>query len=391
MPGGCPMDLTRVEGAVKVIPNIMDLRYRNFANTLVQFSTAVTAGDRVLIDVTDVPDEMTVALIRSVRDRQGYPLLRTSSSRLRRELMFHGTEKDFESWAAIEMEEIKQAQCFIAIRGAENIYELCDIPTEKQRLWARILKPVHDYRVARTRWVIARWPNGSMAQLARRSRENFEDFFFRVCSLDYGRMEEGMAALRDLMVTTDRVEIRGPGTDLKFSIAGLGAEVCGGRYNIPDGEVFTAPVRNSVEGTIQYNTPSVYQGRSFDNVRFTFREGRIVEATANDTAALNAILDSDEGARYVGEFSFGFNPHIQDPICDILFDEKIAGSIHFTPGQAYESCDNGNRSQVHWDLVLIQRPEWGGGEVYFDGRLIRKDGLFVLPGLDRLNPDYLLR
>lgn len=344
----------------------------------------------MLIDVSDVPDEMAIALIQSVRERQGIPLLRTTSSRLRRELMLHGTAEDFQNWAAIEMEEIKRAQCFIAIRGAENIYELSDIPEEKQRLWAQILKPAHDHRVNRTRWVIARWPNGSMAQLAKQSRESFEDFFFRVCSLDYGRMEQGMDALRSLITATDRVQIKGPGTDLRFSIAGMGAEVCGGKFNIPDGEVFTAPVRTSVEGAIQYNTPSIYQGRCFENIRLVFHGGRIVEATANDTAGLNAILDSDEGARYVGEFSFGFNPHIQNPICDTLFDEKIAGSIHFTPGQAYETCDNGNRSQVHWDLVLIQRPEWGGGEIYFDGQLVRKDGLFVLPKLDRLNPDYLL-
>ena len=112
---------------------------------------------------------------------------------------------------------------------------------------------------------------------------------------------------------------------------------------------------------------------------------------ANNTEKLNEILDSDEGARYIGEFSLAFNPHILHPMRDILFDEKIAGSFHFTPGQAYDIAGNGNKSRIHWDMVDIQRRDYGGGEVWFDGKLIRKDGLFVLPALKKLNPDYLLR
>jgi len=186
------------------------------------------------------------------------------------------------------------------------------------------------------------------------------------------------------------VELKGPNTDLSFSIKGIGAIASGGGHNIPDGEVFSCPVIDSVEGEITYNAPSVYQGVSFDNVHLKFEKGKIVHAESNNTKRLNEILDSDEGARYIGEFAIGFNPHILEPMRDILFDEKMAGSFHFTPGQAYEQADNGNRSQVHWDLVQIQRPEYGGGEIRFDGELVRKDGLFVKPGLDKLNPDYLL-
>jgi aminopeptidase len=229
-----------------------------------------------------------------------------------------------------------------------------------------------------------------MAQQAGMSSEAFEDFFFRVCTLDYARMIPGMAALKKLMEKTDRVHIKGPGTDLKFSIKGIGAIPCGGGHNIPDGEVFTAPVKDSVEGHITFNAPTVYQGVSFDNVHLAFSKGKIVEATANNSERLNQVLDSDAGARYIGEFSFGFNPHILHPMRDILFDEKIAGSFHFTPGQAYEIADNGNRSQVHWDLVNIQRPEYGGGEIWLDGKLVRKDGLFLPKALQSLNPDRLL-
>jgi aminopeptidase len=259
------------------------------------------------------------------------------------------------------------------------------------QLVSRLMKPVQDHRVGRTKWVVLRWPSGAMAQQARMSTEAFEDFYFKVCTLDYRRMAPGMKALAELMRRTDRVHIKGPGTDLRFSIRGIGARECGGLRNIPDGEVFSCPVRDSVEGRIQYNAPTVYLGSSFDNIRLVFRKGRVVEATGSDTPRLNEILDSDAGARYVGEFALGFNPHILQPMRDILFDEKIAGSFHFTPGQAYEGVGNGNHSQVHWDLVCIQRPEFGGGEIWFDGELVRKDGLFVPKALQKLNPAFLLK
>ena len=143
---------------------------------------------------------------------------------------------------------------------------------------------------------------------------------------------------------------------------------------------------------IAFNTPTVYQGVSFNGVRLVFKKGRVVEASSESQAAtrrLDEILDADAGARFTGEFALGFNPYILEPMRDILFDEKIAGSFHLTPGQAYDEADNGNRSQVHWDLVCIQRPEYGGGSIYFDGKLIRKDGLFVPKALQKLNPDYL--
>jgi aminopeptidase len=228
-----------------------------------------------------------------------------------------------------------------------------------------------------------------MAQLANMSTEQFEDFYFKVCTLDYERMSEAMEPLKQRMERTDRVRIVGPGTDLRFSIRGIPAVKCEGRRNLPDGECYTAPVRDSIHGTIAYNTPSLYLGATYEGIRFTFEGGRIVRAAGNPQDRLDATLDSDEGARFIGEFSLGFNPYITRPMKDTLFDEKIAGSLHFTPGQAYETADNGNRSKVHWDLVLIQTPAYGGGEIWFDDELVRKDGRFVVPELEGLNPDRL--
>ena len=223
------------------------------------------------------------------------------------------------------------------------------------------------------------------------STEAFEDFYFDVCTFDYSKLDPVIAPLKALMDRTDKVRLTGPGTDLSFSIKDIPTIPCTGRANIPDGEIFTAPVRDSVQGTLAFNTPTIYQGTIFEGVTLRFENGKITEATAKGgmTDALNQILDSDEGARYIGEFSLGFNPYILQPMKDILFDEKIAGSLHFTPGGAYDEAFNGNRSVVHWDMVFIQRPEYGGGDVFFDDVLIRHDGLFVPADLQPLNPENL--
>jgi aminopeptidase len=228
-----------------------------------------------------------------------------------------------------------------------------------------------------------------MAQQAQMSTEAFEEFFFDVCTMDYTKMQQACEPLKALMERTDRVRLVGPGTDLSFSIKDIGVIPCFGTHNIPDGECFTAPVKDSVNGTITFNAPTIEHGVTHENVRFEMKDGKIIEATSSNTEKLNEVLDTDEGARYIGEFSIAFNPYITQPMKDILFDEKIAGSFHFTPGQAYEEADNGNRSEVHWDLVNIQRADFGGGEIYFDDVLIRKDGIFVVEKLQGLNPENL--
>ncbi len=369
---------------------IIDPRFTELAQGLAGFSTALKKGERVLIDAFDVPDAMIVALIRATRERGAHPYINIHRARITRELMLGAAEDQFEPHAEIELARMQKMDAYIALRGADNIFEASDVPPERVQMVSRLMKPVLDHRVGKTKWVVLRWPTPSMAQLAGKSTEEFEDFYFRVCTLDYSRMEPGMKALADLMKKTDQVHLKGPGTDLRFSIKDIGAQPCGGLRNIPDGEVFSCPVKESVEGYVQYNAPTIYLGQSFDNIRLAFRRGKIVEATSSNTKRLNEILDSDAGARYIGEFALGFNPHILEPMRDILFDEKIAGSFHFTPGQAYEGVGNGNRSQVHWDMVCIQRADYGGGEVWFDGKLIRKDGLFLPKALQKLNPDYLL-
>lgn len=365
--------------------------YSSLAKVLTDFSTSLKKGEKVLIETSDVPADMVIELIRAVKRRKAIPFARTLHSRVSRELALAATQESLKFSAQIELQRMKGMDAFIAIRGTNNIFETSDVPTETLKLAAGIMRPVQNWRVNRTKWVVLRWPTPSMAQQAMMSTEQFENLYFRVCTLDYQRMKPGMSALKRLMEKTDQVHITSPGTDLRFSIKGIGAVPCGGLRNIPDGEVFSCPVKESVEGVVSFNTPTVYLGSSFDGVTLTFSKGKIVKATANNNEKrLNEILDSDRGARYIGEFSLAFNPHVLHPMRDILFDEKIAGSFHFTPGQAYEEADNGNRSQVHWDMVCIQRKDYGGGEIFFDDKLIRKDGLFIPESLQKLNPPYLL-
>jgi aminopeptidase len=370
-------------------PFMTDPRFAKLADLLVNYSTRLKGGERVLIEAIDVPDEFSVELVRAARKAGAVPIIEVRHSRITREIIRDTNEKHAATVRDIELARMKKVQAYIAIRGAANASENADIASDRMALYSKALRPVLDYRVNKTRWVVLRWPTPSMAQAAGMSTEAFEDLYFRVCTLDYKKMAKAMEPLERRMKRADQVHIKAPGTDLRFSIKGISAVKCEGLRNIPDGEVFSCPVRNSVQGHITFNTPTIYSGAKFENVRLEFEDGKIVNATANNTKRLNEILDTDAGARYIGEFSLGLHPHIKNPMCDILFDEKIAGSLHFTPGQAYEVADNGNRSAVHWDMVLIQRKEWGGGEVRFDGELIRKDGLFVPKDLKPLNPDRL--
>ncbi|MCH8006299.1 MAG: aminopeptidase [Planctomycetes bacterium] len=372
-----------------------DPRMDKLADLLIDHSVALRKGEHLLIESFDAPPEMVIALVRAARCRGGQPHVALRSNRILRALYLDAEEKNLEVWADYDSRRMSLMQAYIGLRGSDNVSELAGIPDDQMKRQARLYqKPVHfEIRVPKTRWCVLRWPTPAMAQLARMSTEAFEAFYFDVCTLDYGKMHAAVEPLAERMRRTDRVRIQGPGdTDLKFSIKGIDVVPCYGTHNIPDGECFTAPVRDSIDGVIHFNTPTIYNGISFDDIRLVFVDGEVVQATAPENQdKLNAILDTDEGARFVGEFALGFNPFITEAMKDILFDEKISGSIHLTPGRAYKEADNGNRSEIHWDLVLIQRPSAGGGTIHFDDELIRDEGRFVPPELAGLNPESLAR
>ena len=369
-----------------------DPRVDAFADVLIRHSLELQPGDKVLLETFDMDPAVVAVLTRRIAEAGGIPLVETRHNAVLRELYATSTAEQMQLIGGLELARMREMDCYIGLRGASNASELSDVPTERMRNYqTHWWTPVHsEERCTNTRWVVLRWPTPSMAQSAEMSTLAFEDFYFEVCTMDYAALAQAVEPLAERMRRTKTVRLTGPGTDLRFSIEGIPVIPCVGHRNIPDGECFTAPVRDSVEGTISFNTVTVYRGQVFEGIQFTFKAGKIVQAVASDSEAVNTILDTDEGARYIGEFAIGFNPYILHPMRDTLFDEKIAGSIHLTPGNAYEVADNGNRSEVHWDLVLIQRPEYGGGEMYFDDELVRRDGEFVSEELHGLNRDRLL-
>lgn len=368
----------------------MDPRIKQLANGLVNYSCSVKPGERVLISYEGASVKpLARQLVKEVYAAGAFPFLEIRDSAVQREILLGCEEKQVAFINEYQLHQMKGMDAYIAVRGADNTSEYADVPAEKMNLYNKLTGDVLDYRVNHTKWVVLRYPNNAMAQLSHMSLEAFEDFYFKVCNLDYAKMSAAMDPLVELMNKTDRVRLVGPGTDLSFSIKGIDAIKCDGEKNIPDGEVYTAPVKDSMNGTISYNTPSEEQGFTYTDIQFEVKDGKIVSAKSNDDKRINELLDTDDGARYFGEFAIGVNPYILQPMMDTLFDEKIAGSFHLTPGCSYEDAFNGNKSAVHWDLVMIQRPEYGGGEIWFDDTLIRKDGLFVVPELECLNPENL--
>lgn len=368
-----------------------DSRMVKLANILVNYSCAVKKGERILIEATGVPSEFTAELVKTAYAAGAIPLVQINDSAVQRAVMMSCGSEQLALMAKYDSLRMNDCQAYIGVRAGDNAFESSDVPAPQKALFAKEYSQlVHGkIRVPHTRWVVLRYPLPSMAQQAGMSTEAFEDFYFDVCTMDYGKMDNAMNALVKRMEATDRVRIVGNGSDLSFSIKGMPAIKCAGNMNIPDGEVFTAPLRESVNGVISYTAPSLYQGVRHENIRLTFENGKIVKSEGSRPDLLQKIFDTDPGARYVGEFAIGVNPFIHHAMLDTLFDEKIAGSFHFTPGMCYDECPNGNKSAIHWDLVCIQTPEFGGGEMWFDDTLIRRDGLFIPEDLHCLNPENL--
>lgn len=370
-----------------------DLRIEKLSKNILNYSIKLQKNENLLIEILGeecIP--LAKELIKQASKLGAKPFFNIINYEVLRTILMDSTEEQIKIYSKHDLERMKDMDAYIGIRANLNTAELSGIPKEKLELYNKYYTiPVHfEERAKNTKWCVLRYPNYSMAQMSNMNIDDFEDFYFNVCTLDYQKMSKAMDNLVDLMNHTDKVHIIGPETNLTFSIKGISAEKYTGTFNIPDGEVASAPVRESVNGYITYNTETRYNGILFNNIKFEFRKGKIVKATANKTKELNEILNTDEGSRYIGEFALGLNPYIEKPIGDTLFDEKIRGSFHFTPGDSLEKSDNGNRSAIHWDIVNIQTPEYGGGEIYFDGILIRKDGKFVLTDLNDLNPENLI-
>lgn len=368
-----------------------DPRVRKLARYVVTHALGVQKGDRVMVELRGRELDVARVFVEEVYAAGGLPVPRVEDPALRAAVYAQASDEHVAWLGADLLRTASDIDCFVFLDAPDNPSFWSDVPADRSAAYRRhVYQPVYlDLAANQRRWCVLRWPNDAMAQQARMTTTAYEDFYFGACLVDYPRMNEALKALKARMDRADEVHILGPGTDLRFSVKGIDIMIENGLRNIPDGEAATAPVRDSVNGVISYNIPSTYDGFTYRDVRLTFEKGRIVRAESNDSERMARLLDTDEGARYVGEFAFGVNPAITRPIGDILFDEKIAGSFHLTPGNCYDNADNGNHSAVHWDLVCSQRPEHGGGEIWVDGELIRKDGVFVPADLTPINPENL--
>ncbi|HDL03907.1 MAG TPA: aminopeptidase [candidate division Zixibacteria bacterium] len=364
-----------------------DKRNAILAKNLIDYSVKLQKGETLYLEIKGIETlELGKEIIKYATEKGGMTFWYYNDESLARQFLMNATEEQMRIMADFHLDMMKKAKAYLGLRGSNNPFDLADIDPKQMEKFQKIFyKPVHlEERVKRTRWCVLRFPNNAMSQLAETSQEKFEDFYYNVCNLNYAKMSKAMDPLVELVDKTDKVHIVSPGTDLTFSIKGIPVVKCDGLRNIPDGEVYTAPVRDSINGTITYNTPSLHEGYVYNDISFTFKDGKIIKATASSFEdKLNKVLDTDENARYVGEFAIGVNPFVLHPMKDTLFDEKIRGSIHLTPGCCYDEAPNGNVSAIHWDLVLIQRKDYGGGEIYFDDKLIRKDGIFTDEKLEK--------
>ncbi|WP_134683014.1 aminopeptidase [Brevibacillus migulae] len=361
--------------------------WKTLAEKIVGDSLQLQTNDRVFIDLMGEADELVEAIIKELYRIGAQPYLRVMPIHHLKSIIMGCSKEQIMLWTKQELYKLKNMNAYISIRTDENIFEWNDIPPEKFDLYLKhYAYPMTSGMVGTGKYIILKYPTPGMAQLSRMSLDSFTNLYFRACNMDYRQLEEGAQALADILSQTDRVRIVAPGTDLSFSIKGIPNYFCNGQFNLPDGEIFTAPILDSVEGTIAFNVPAVFLGMAFDHVRFEFKAGKIVNAVSNDNRKLMGILKADEGASRLGEFGIGLNPHLRIPVSNLLFDEKMAGSVHLAIGHALPMADNGNVSSVHWDLVLSQLEEHGGGELYFDDVLVRKNGYFVSEELSHLNP-----
>ena len=372
----------------------MDSRITKLAENILYNSVRLKKGETIYLEAFDTSTkDLLSELIRITIKIGATPFYFYNNMDFVRSCMEGATDKQIQAYADIHKGLMDKADCYVAIRGYDDMFALSDVADKDQERYNKIFgKQVHmQIRLPKTRWCVLRYPNNTMAATSRMSLRGFEDFYFKACLLDYSKMGQAMKPLKKLMDKTSEVHIIGKDTDLSFSLKGQKSIICDGKMNIPDGEVYTAPVKNSINGYVQFNTDTTHDGVFFSNIRLEFKDGKIVKGTSvANNAKFQKILDLDAGSRYMGEFALGVNPYVTHPILDILFDEKICGSFHMAIGNSYEDeTNNGNVSAIHWDLVKIQTKEQGGGEIWFDNKLIRKDGLFVLPELEGLNPKNL--
>ncbi|MDF2520141.1 MAG: hypothetical protein K0R84_769 [Clostridia bacterium] len=351
-----------------------DVRVEKLASVLLNHSLKVKAGENLVIrayyNAKPLVDEVYKQGIKAGLNVFTHVLI----SEHTKFFMENATEKQFENVNKFLEAAYEQADAFVVIEAPDNVKHLSKVSSEKNMRHNKAASPLIK-KITNKRWVMTNFPTHSFAQEADMSLEEYEDMLFDATLVDYKQMDREMDKVVEIFDKAETIRIVGKDTDLTFSIKDRKGIKCSGANNIPDGEVFYAPVTNSANGHIYYEFPAIKYGIQVDGIRLEFKDGKVVKATADKNEEfLNKMLDSDEGARYLGEFGIGMNLGIQKFIKNILFDEKIGGTIHLAVGNAYEESGGDNRSVVHWDMIKELRVD---GEIYADGKLVQKNGSFI--------------
>jgi len=363
------------------------------ADVIVNDCLSIEDGDLIILEGIDLPDNLLSDFADHLLAMKIQPYVIQKSQKILIQNIQNHNSEIIGLQADFEINIMKRAKAFIGLRFPTNLYMMeCLGKSDREKILTNFIKPVHfEYRNNNLQWVYFRFPT---REFAKNSGQNYTEFtknYFNASLVNYEKMAYAFDPLAKLISKCQEVRIVSDSTDLRFYMSGKGVYKSCGQHNLPDGEIFTSPDKSSIEGFIRFNIPSIYYGNYFENIELEFRKGKIVGCHAeNNSDLLKSILDIDEGAKFVGEFAIGLNPFVKTPILDILWDEKMHGSLHLAIGNAYPVSNNGNKSAIHWDLILNQTSDYGGGALYFDERLVRKNGLFIDDHLQHLNPQNLI-
>jgi len=354
---------------------VTDPRVEVLADILVQHSTEVGPGDLVVIDGTANAQPLLMACYRRVLAAGGHPRLNVGFEEAQEAFLSEASDDQLEFLDPIAKFQADSIQVAIRIRATENTRALANVDPSRLAKTMIARRPVMDQIIENVRWVLCDYPTNALAQEAEMSLSEYADFLYGATNIDWSEMTARLTSLKTRLEAGSEVRIVGPDTDLTLRTAGRIWEPADGKKNMPDGEIFTAPIEDSVNGRITYEFPAIYQGRQVDGITLTFKDGLIVEATAErGEDFLNAILDTDPGARRLGEIGIGTNDGIKRHTKNILFDEKMGGTVHLAVGRSYEFTGGKNQSAVHWDMVKDLRTD---SALYLDGALLQEDGVFV--------------
>ncbi|HEX7004423.1 MAG TPA: aminopeptidase [Trueperaceae bacterium] len=354
-----------------------------FARLLVRYSCDVKPGENVSLNIHSPATDLARALVREVFEAGAKPVLRMEYPEFEHDVLTFAPDSYFDTEPDVELNEIRQIQSWIRVRAPLNTRSLQNVDKSRYSRRLKRLRPVQDHRLDHTKWVGTMYPTDALAQDAGMSKDEYEKFLYDSMFLfdedpvaRWQEQENYQKKLVDRLAQAKEVRIEAEDTDLTLTTGGRTWVNSAGRHNMPCGEIFTGPVESSANGVITYKVPSSVNGVEVENIRLRFEEGKVVEAKAErGDDLLQSQLASDDGARYLGELGIGTNYRIQHPTKQILFDEKIGGTVHLALGSSYTDTGGLNKSAIHWDMVCDLRQ---GGAIYLDGELFQENGQFVI-------------